>query len=101
MIVKITVVELEENPLRPFEIIRVGRGEFARPVVAETEAFDLAREVGDVRLGRDARMLTGLDGVLLGRQSKRIPAHRLQHVKAARTAIALQNVRGGVNLVMS
>ena len=34
------IVELQENPLRPLEIIRVGGGEFARPVVAEAEDFE-------------------------------------------------------------
>jgi hypothetical protein len=91
-----TVVELQENPLRPLEIIRVGRGEFARPVVAEAEAFDLALERGDVFLGRLARMLAGLDGVLLGGQAERVPAHRMQHVEALRAFVARQNVRGGV-----
>src|SRR5208283_3440935 len=93
MLIKIVVVELEENPLRPFEIIRVGRGQLARPVVAEAEAFDLAREVGDVRLGRLARMLPGLHGVLLGGQAERVPAHWMQHVETARATVAGENVR--------
>ena len=29
----------EENPLGPFEILHVGRGEFARPVVTEAKGF--------------------------------------------------------------
>ena len=95
------IIKLQENPLRPLEILDVGGGEFARPVVAEAEAFDLAREIGDVRLGRHARMLAGLDGVLLGRQAERIPAHRMQHVEAARATIARENIRGRVALGMS
>ena len=81
--------------------MRVGRGEFARPVVAEAEAFDLALELGDVRLGGLARMLARLDGVLLGRQAERIPAHRMQDVEAAEPFVARQDVRGGVALRMA
>jgi hypothetical protein len=54
------IEKFQENPLCPLEIIGVGGGEFARPVVAEAEAFDLAGEVGDIRLGCHARMLAGL-----------------------------------------
>ena len=95
------IVQLEENPLGPFEIIGVGRGQFAGPVVAEAEAFDLAGEGGDVGLGGDARMLAGFDGVLFRRQTEGIPAHRMQHVEAAGPAVARQDVRGGVAFRMT
>jgi hypothetical protein len=87
--------------LRPLEIIGVGRGEFARPVVAEAEAFDLLREIGDVRLGGLARMLAGLDGILLRRQAERVPAHRMQHVQTLGAFVARENIRGGVTLRMA
>ena len=41
-------------------------------------------------------MLAGLDGVLLGGQAERVPAHRMQYVEAARAAVAGEDVRGGV-----
>ena len=69
------VVEPEKNPLRPLEIIRVGGGEFARPVVAEAERLNLPLEGGDVCLGGLARMLAGPDGVLLGGQVERVSIH--------------------------
>ena len=56
-----------ENPLRPFEISRIGGVDFAIPVVAEAEGFDLFTEVVDVFLGGDRRMGSGVDGVLFGR----------------------------------
>src|ERR1051325_5360145 len=71
--IKPRVVELQKNPLRPLEILRIGRVHLARPVVAESEAFDLPLEGRDVLLCRLARMLAGLDGVLLGGQAKRVP----------------------------
>ena len=42
--------ELEENPLRPFEVFGVGGVDFAVPVVGEAEHLDLAAERVDVLL---------------------------------------------------
>ena len=90
------VVKLEENPLRPFEIVRVGRVHLAAPIVAESKRLNLALERGDVLLGGLARVLAVLDGVLLGRQAECVPAHRVQHVKALCAAVSRQNVGSGV-----
>ena len=49
------VEQHQENPLRPAEIFGVGRRQFAIPVVAEAEHFQLPAEVGDVLLGRSPR----------------------------------------------
>jgi len=46
-------------------------------------------------------MLPGLDGVLLGRQAERVPAHRAQHVEAAHAPGARHDVCGGVPLGMT
>ena len=92
------IVDLEEDPLGPLEILGIGRGDFASPVVAEAERPDLPGEVGDVRLRRDARMLAGLDRVLLSRQAEGVPAHRVQDVLTLRTAEAREDVGGGVAL---
>jgi len=43
-----------------------------------------------------ARVLAGLDGVLLGGQTKSVPTHRMEHVKPLGALVAGQNVRGGV-----
>ena len=45
-------------------------------------------------------MLAGLDGVLLGGQAERIPAHRMQHVETLRAFVARENIRGGVTFRM-
>ena len=65
--IKPRVVQLQENPLCPAEVLRVGRVDLPAPIVAETKRLNLPLEVADVGLGGDARMLTGLDRVLLGR----------------------------------
>ncbi len=77
------VEQLQKNPLRPAEVVDVGRGQLAVPVVAEAEHLLLPAERVDVLLGRDARRRAGLLGVLLGRQAKGVPAHRVQHALAA------------------
>ena len=50
----------------------------------------------DVRLGGDARVLAGFDGVLLGRQTEGVPTHRMQNVAALGALVAGEDVGGGV-----
>ncbi len=80
--VKPRIVDLQENPLRPSEILRVRRVYLTRPIVAEAECLNLPLEGGDVGLGGLARMLAGFDRVLLRRQPKSIPSHWVEHVVA-------------------
>ena len=94
------VIELEKNPLRPFEIAGVGGVDLALPVVGKAEPLELAFEVRHVLRGGDGRMLAGLDRILLGRQAKGIPTHRVQHIAAAHPFIPRENVRGRVALRM-
>ena len=94
------VVKLQENPLRPAEVSGVGGVHLAAPVVTEAKRPNLPLEIGDIRLGGDARVLAGLDGVLFRRQAKRVPADRVQHVEAAHALVAGENVGGRVALRM-
>src|SRR5690606_19032115 len=77
------LVDLHEDPLGPAVVLRIDGAELTGPVVAEPEALELAAEVVDGRLRRHRRVNAGADGVLLGGQSERVPAHRMQHVVAA------------------
>ena len=88
--------ELEEDPLRPAEVVLVGRGELAVPIDGEAEHLQLAAEVVDVALGLDGGVLTGGDRVLLGRQAEGVPAHRVEDVEAVGLLIAGEDVRSGV-----
>ncbi len=76
------VVGAEENPLGPLVVLGIDRRDFARPVVAETEAFELATEVVGGLLGGDGGVDAGLDRVLLGGKAEGIPAHGVQNVSA-------------------
>ena len=93
--------QLQEDPLRPAYVARIGGVDLARPVVAEAEHLELALERRDVVRRRPRGMLPGLDRVLLGRQAERVPAHRVQHVVAAHAPGARHDVGGGVPLGMT
>ncbi len=92
-----TVEQLQEDPLRPAEVVLVRRRDFAVPVVAETEHLQLPPECIDIALRRDRRVLPRLDGVLLGRQTERVPPHRVQHVEALHPLVTRDDVRRGVS----
>ncbi len=72
------VVEHQKDPLRPAEIVFVGGRQNSIPVVAETEHFQLASEVVDVRLSLNPRMLARLDRMLFGRQPEGVKSHGVQ-----------------------
>ena len=95
------VEEHEENELRPAEIGHVGGGQFAVPVVAETQHLQLAAKVVDVALGRGPRMGAGLLGMLLGRQPKGVPAHGVHDAVAPVAAEAADDVGGRIALRMA
>ena len=76
------VEDLEEDPLGPAVVGDIGGGDPPARIVAQPEGAQLAAVVRDVVLGRDPRVLAGLDRVLLGRQTERVEAHRVQDVEA-------------------
>src|SRR5262249_49013420 len=86
------VVDLEENPLRPFVISRLGFVDFPFPIVIETEPLQLALKLRNVFTGGNCRMLTGFDRVLLCGQTKGVPAHRMQDVETAQAFIPRYDV---------
>ena len=92
------VEHLQEDPLGPAVVLRVGGRQAARPVVREAEHLDLPLDVGDVALGGDPRVDAVLDGVLLGGQAERVVAHRVEDLEAFHAFVARDDVRGGVAL---
>ena len=84
--------DLQEDPLGPAVERDVG-GRHAPPVVvAQAQPPELAAHRGDVRLGRDPRVLAGLHRVLLGRQPEGVEAHRVEHVVAGHPLVAGEHV---------
>ena len=92
------VEQQQENELRPAEIVDVGGGQLAVPVVGEAEHLQLAAEIADVLFGRRPRMGAGLLGVLFGGQAEGVPAHRVHHARAPHPLEAADDVGGGVAL---
>ena len=88
--------ELEEDPLRPAEVVLVGGRELAVPVDGEAEHLELAAEVVDVALGLDGRVFARGDRVLLGGEAESVPAHRVEDVEAVGLLVAGEDVRSGV-----
>lgn len=66
--------ELEEAPLGPFVIFRVGSVDLAGPVDSVAEAFGLFAEVGDIILSDVLWGGAGLDGVILSGKTEGIVA---------------------------
>ena len=59
-------------------------------------AVQLAAHVGDVRLGGHARVLAGLDGVLLGRQTESVIAHGVQDVLSLHAVVTAHHIGGQI-----
>ena len=97
-VAEIGIIQLEENPLGPADILGIGGVHFTIPIVAEAEFLKLTAEVVGIGLGSNARMLAGLDSVLLGRQSEGIPTHWVENVEAIHALVATDDVSGSVSL---
>ena len=98
---KTLLIELLENPLRPAIVLGIGGVDLPVPIVTEAQGADLFAEPVHVLLGGDRRMSTRLHRVLLGRQPESVPAHRMQHVKAAHPLVSAKNVGGGIAFGMA
>ena len=73
--------ELQEAPLVPLVIFRFAGGDFAIPVVTESETLDLLGHGLDIGVGPFVRVRLVLDRRVLRRHAERIPPDRMQHVK--------------------
>ncbi len=90
------VEHLLESPLSPMVILRVAGANLAVPVEREADLVELLTVAVDVGNGSYLWVLTSLDGILLGRQSVCIVAHRIQYVVTIQTLVASIDVAGDV-----
>ena len=90
------LVQLEEDPLGPLVVFRVGGVDLPVPVEGEAQALELRAEAVHILFGHDGRVDVVLHGVVLGGQAESIPAHGVQHVVPALAAAAGHHVQGGV-----
>ena len=85
--------QTQENPLRPAVIRRVGGVDLTLPVEGQPQRLELLAEAAHVVLGHDGRMDLVGDGIVLGRQAERVPAHREQNVVALHPPLARDDVQ--------
>ena len=81
-----------EDPLGPPIVRGVGGLDAAPAVVAQAEAVKLAAHVRHVLGGGDRRVLAGLDCILLGRETKGVEAHAVEHISAPHALKAAEDV---------
>ena len=87
---------LDKCPLRPLVILRIAGHDHSAPVVGETNVVQLHPIPVGIDLGGDCRMLSGLDRILLCRQTIGIISHGVQDIEAAESLVPTQYVRGNV-----
>ena len=95
----VVVVRLKhplKGPLGPMVVAGVAGAHLAAPVEAESYLVQLLAVALDVLLRRHRRVLSGLDGILLGGQSVGIVAHGVEDVEALLALVARVDVAGDV-----
>ncbi len=95
--VEIRIKHSLKGPLRPVIVFGVAGAHLAVPVEAESNLVELLAIVVDILFGGDGRMLSGLDGILFGRQAVGIVAHRIEHVESILSLIACIDVAGDIS----
>ena len=95
-LVEVGVEHLLEGPLRPVVVVGCAGAHFAVPVKGEAYLVELFAVAVDVGEGSLLGVLTRLDGVLFGRQSVGIIAHRVEHIEALQPLVACIDVAGDV-----
>ncbi len=92
--------ELQKNPLGPAVISGIGGIDLAVPVERKSQAFKLGFKPLHILPGDDLGMDVVFDRIVLGRQAKRIPSHRIEHVVALQPALAGNDVQRGIRARM-
>ena len=96
LLVEVGVEHLLEGPLRPMVVVGRTSAHLAVPIETEADLVQLLAVAVDVGKGGLLRVLSRLDGILLGWQAVGVVAHGVQHVEALQTLIAGIDVGGDV-----
>ena len=96
-LVRETLLEkLQKYPLGPFVIVGISGVYLAAPVKAEAQPLELCAEVLYVVVCDLGRVYAGLYGVILGRQTERIPAYGVQYVIPLHAPLSGDYIQSGV-----
>ena len=77
-------------------ILRVAGANLTVPIEAEANLVELLAVAVDVGYGSNLWVLTGLDSILLCRQSVSIVTHRVQYVKSVQTLVACIDIASDI-----
>ena len=85
-------IELEEDPLRPFVVARIGGLHLIAPIRHQPDPLELAAEPLDVARNQLGRMRSDLQGEVLRVDAERVEAQGLEDVGAAQPPVAALNI---------
>ena len=77
-------------------ILRVAGTNLAVPIEAEANLVELLTVAVDVGYGSNLWVLTGLDSILLSRQTVSIVTHRVQYVESVQTLVACIDIASDI-----
>src|SRR5690606_15884759 len=86
------IEQLHEDPLCPTVIPRIACTHLPAPVKRKANMVQLFAVALDVGLGGNCRMLSRLDGILFGRQTKGIVSHGMQYIEPPESLVPGKNV---------
>ena len=96
-----TLEHLLEGPLCPLVVDRITSANLAVPIETEADLVELTAVSVDVLKGGLLWVLTGLNGILLCRQTVGVIAHGVQNVESLLTLIAGIDITGDISQWMS
>ena len=88
--------ELQEHPLRPLVVARIGGVDLAAPIKRKAEGLELAPEGIGVLFGGHLGTDAGFQGIVLRRKPEGVPADGIEHVIPLHAPLAAHNVHGGI-----
>ncbi len=89
-------VHIQEQPLLMTVVARIAGRELAAPIDGEPHRLELVLHRVDVGVGPGRGMRLALHRGVLGRHPEGVPAHRMEHVEAARALVAGQHITHGI-----
>ena len=90
-------MQLQEQILSPFVILRIARRDFSTPVIAKAQSTQLPPEIIYCAAGGNGRMDPSFQSVLFGRQTEGVPAHGMQYVETRGALIASEDIGGSIS----
>ena len=92
---------LKESPLCPLVVVRVAGSHLSLPIVGEAYLIHLLAIPCNIGLRSLGRMLSGLDCILLCRESESIITHRMEHIKALQSLVPGKDITCNIPQRMS